>query len=715
VKAFLTTPVDCAHGPMATNLFAESWRSETATDTVLSHDDAGNPTGMQGCNRVPFEPSIKSQPSVESAESPSGLRFSLQVPDDGILNPAGLTQSEVKKAVVKLPPGVTLNPAAGEGLGSCSPADFARETLDAEPGTGCPNSSKIGSVRVDTPLLSEAAEGSLYLARTDDPATSTPGAENPFDSLLALYIVARIPERGIIIRAAGKVEPDPVTGQLVTTFDNLPPLPFSKFTLNFREGARAPLATPRTCGTYSTVAELTPWSATSPADMTTVEAPFQVTSGANGDPCPSSGKPPFHPGLRAGTVSNSAGSYSPFDVRLTRNDGEQEFTNFSIKLPPGILGKLAGIPFCPESAIAAAKAKSASEELATPSCPAASQVGRTLVGSGVGSIQTYVPGKVYLAGPYHGSQLSIMAITATKVGPFDLGTVVIREALKINPETGEVFVDPTGSDPIPHIIDGIVVHARDIRVYVDRPEFVLNPTNCERTSTASTVLGSGLDFSSDADDEPATVTSPFQAADCASLGMKPKLKLRLIGGTRRGSNPKLRAILTARKGDANIEQAQVTLPHSEFLDNEHIKTICTRVQFNAGEVPGEKCPAASIYGYAKATTPLLDNPIQGPVFLRSSSHPLPDLVVALHSDRININLHGRIDSFGGGRIRTTFEEVPDAPVTRFVLTMQGGKKGLLINSTNICKGKQRAIVAFDGQNGRRSVTNPAIKPTCRKR
>jgi hypothetical protein len=332
----------------------------------------------------------------------------------------------------------------------------------------------------------------------------------------------------------------------------------------------------------------------------------------------------------------------------------------------------------------------------------------------VGPSLAYAPGKVYLAGPYNGSALSIAAITAAKVGPFDLGTVVVREALKINPETAEVFIDATGSDPIPHIIKGIPVHVRDIRVYVDKPDFVLNPTSCAKTSTASTVLGSGHDFGSEADDQPVTVTSPFQAADCASLGFSPKLDLSLKGSTKRGGTPAFKAVLTARKGDANIGRAQVTLPHSEFLEQSHIKTICTRVQFNQGAVPGEKCPAASIYGYAKAITLLLDEPIQGPVFLRSSSHNLPDLVAALHSGKIDVNLVGRIDSVKGGRIRNTFESVPDAPVTKFTLTMQGGKKGLLVNSTDLCKGTNKAIADFTGQNGKKHVFNPALVPDCGK-
>ena len=664
------------------------------------------PQGFTDCNRLNFNPTIEAQPTTKAAASPTGLDFSLDVKDEGLTNPKGLAQSDIKKAVVTLPEGMSANPSIAEGLVTCTEADLARETLNAEPGTGCPEASKIGTVEVESPLVEEPVLGSLFIA--------TQG-QNPFHSLLAMYIVIKNPKLGIIVKQAANVERDPKTGQLTTVVDNIPQLPFSHFRLHFREGARSPLASPPACGTYNVKAELTPWAGGAPI---VTNSAFQIISGANSGACPSGGMPPFKPGLEAGTLNNAAGGYSPFNVRLSRNDGEQEFTHFSIKLPPGISGKLAGIPFCSEAGIAQAKARGfeggGALELANPSCPLASEVGRTLVGAGVGPSLTYAPGKVYLAGPYNGSQLSIAAITAAKVGPFDLGTVVVRNALKIDPETAEVFVDATGSDPIPHIIDGVVVHARDIRVYVDKPEFVLNPTNCKRTSTASTVLGSGLDFASEADDQPITVTSPFQAASCASLGFAPKLALSLKGSTKRGGTPAFKAVLTARKGDANIGKAQVTLPHSAFLEQAHIKTICTRVQFKAGVVPGEKCPAASVYGYAKAVTPLLDEPLQGPVYLRSSSHNLPDLVATLNSGKINIALAGRIDSVKGGRIRNTFEAVPDAPVTRFTLEMQGGKKGLLVNSTNLCKSTNRAISHFTGQNGKVYDTNPIVKPDCKK-
>jgi hypothetical protein len=333
----------------------------------------------------------------------------------------------------------------------------------------------------------------------------------------------------------------------------------------------------------------------------------------------------------------------------------------------------------------------------------------------VGQVLTYVPGKIYLAGPYHGSALSIVAITAAKAGPFDLGTVVIREALKIDPETAEVFIDATGSDPIPHIIQGIPVHLRDIRAFVDKPDFALNPTDCTPTSTASTVLGSGLDFASEADDNPLTVTSPFQVADCAALPFKPGLALKLKGGTRRGSYPAFTALLKGQGlGAAGIARTQVTLPHSEFIANAHFKTICTRVQFKAASVPGAACPAGSIYGKAEARTPLLDEPLSGPVFLRSSEHQLPDLVIALHSGKIDVTLVGKVDSVKG-QLRTTFESVPDAPVASFRLQMQGGKKGLFENSTDLCRAKHKALAEFDGQNGKKLELRPALQVKCGNR
>jgi hypothetical protein len=690
---FLRLPVNCVN-PMTTTTAVEPWNTLPGS-VVATAIDPGSP--LEGCAAVPFEPSIEATPTSKKAISPSGLDVRLDMPNSGLFGKNEIGEGQAKKVEVTLPEGVTINPSQAEGLKACSSEQFAQETAGSPAGAGCPEAAKIGSVQVKTPILEEEAKGSVYVAQPFD---------NPFGSLVALYIVAKIPDRGIVVKQAGKVELNPSTGQLVSTFDNLPQVPFETFELHFNEGNRAPLAMPATCGTYQLTAKFSPWSAEDPNNPKPEEIVTKTSSFSVNQGCPS-GPPGFSPGFVAGTSNNSAGKYSPFNLRITRSDDEQEFSRFSVKLPKGVIGKLAGIPFCSDAAIAAARARtgpnSGQEELDSPSCPSASQIGRTLVGAGVGPDLTYVPGKVYLAGPYQGAKLSIAAITPVKAGPFDLGNVVIRQALRVDPNTAEVTSDGTSSDPIPHILQGIVVHARDIRVYVDRENFVLNPTNCERLTAAGTIQSTS--------GQSANVSSPFQAADCASLGLKPKLSIQLLGGTKRTATPRLKAVLTARKGDANIGRAQVTLPKSEFLEQAHIRTVCTRVQFNAGGGNGEQCPKGSVYGKAKATSPLLDETLSGPVYLRSSEHELPDLVAALHSPKVDINLLGRIDSVGGG-IRSTFEGVPDAPVTKFVLEMQGGQKGLIVNSTNICKGKHHATAKLTGQNGRRYEFNPVVKAKC---
>jgi hypothetical protein len=288
--------------------------------------------------------------------------------------------------------------------------------------------------------------------------------------------------------------------------------------------------------------------------------------------------------------------------------------------------------------------------------------------------------------------------------------VVVREGLKIDPVTAEVSVDAAGSDPIPHIIAGIPVHLRDIRVYVDRPGFTLNPTSCKPTATASTVLGSGLDFASEADDNPVTVSTRFQAADCASLNFKPRLSLRLKGKTKRGGNPALRAVYEPRAGNANASRLSVALPHSEFLDNANFRTICTRVQFNAGAGNGAQCPAGSVYGHARVFTPLFSEPLEGPLLLRSSEHPLPDVVLALHG-LVDIDAVGRVDSVRGG-IRNTFDFIPDAPITKVVVDFQGGRKALFENSTDICRGRHLATIEATAHNGRRSSFRTPLRPKC---
>jgi hypothetical protein len=696
---FMTNPTSCTPGQTVTfNLTSYQLPGQTFTKVVPFPQ-------ITGCGLVEFSPEASLAPTTSQGTTGSGLDYGLKFPTKGLQFGHLNYGSELSRAEVTLPEGMSVNPSQAEGIGVCTQADLAKETYDSAPNVGCPESSKVGSVEAITPVIDRTPKGSLYLAKP---------YENPFGSLLALYMVLKVPDRGVLVKLAGKVTLDPATGQITTVFEDIPELPVAEFKLHFREGARAPLVTPTACAIHTAASNLTPHSA--PEKVVGKENSFQITSGPDHGPCPTGGLPPFKPGLVAGAINNAAGSFSPFNVRLTRTDAEQEITHFSIKLPPGEVAKLSGVPFCPEAAIAAAKARTgihgAEEELLAPSCPPASEIGHSLAGSGVGQVLVYVPGKVYLAGPYNGSALSIVAITAAKAGPFDLGTVVIREALEINPETGEVFIDATGSDPIPHILLGVPVRVRDLRAYVDRPEFALNPTDCTRTSVASTLRGAGLDFTSEADNNPLTVSTPFQVADCAALPFEPKLSLALKGGTRRGAHPALSATLRMNGiGEAGIARTQVTLPKSEFIENAHFDTICTRVQFKEGAVPGEKCPPGSVYGKAKAVTPLLDEPLEGNVFLRSSEHELPDLVIALHSGKIDVVLVGTVDSVNE-RLRTTFEAVPDAPVTSFTLQMQGGSKGLFVNSTNLCLAKRRAIVKFTGQNGKRHNAKPVLRVRC---
>jgi hypothetical protein len=699
-RPFLTLPTQCSQ-PLVSSFEALAWEGDADSGSYAF-------PALSGCGKLAFKPSITAVPTSRATTSPSGLDFSLRVKDEGLTSTTGLAQSHIRKAEVTLPEGMSANPSLAEGLEVCSEADLAQETLSAKPGEGCPQASKIGSLEVESPLVSEPISGSLYQA--------APYENLADDSLLAFYIVLRNPKLGIIVKQPAKVVSDPTTGRLTTITDELPQLPFSAFRLHFREGARSPLVTPPACGDHTVTATLYPWSGGPP---TTSTSTFQLISGPDNSPCPKDGLPPFHPRLEAGTVNNAAGAFSPFNVKLTRSDSEQEITHFSIKLPPGVAGKLAGVTTCSEAQIAAATARTGPlgghEELADPSCPAASSVGRSLAGSGVGPALAYASGRVYLAGPYNGHPVSLVAITAGVVGPFDIGTVVVRLAIDVNPETGEVFLDSTGSDPIPHIIKGIPIHLRDIRAYTDRPSFTFNPTSCEPKSTAATVLGSGLDFASAADDNPFVSTSPFQAADCAALPFEPKLTLRLLGGTKRGDFPRLKAFLRMRGfGEAGVARAQVTLPRSEFIANAHFQTICTRVQFKQAGGNGEACPAGSAYGWARAKTPVLADPLEGPVYLRSSEHELPDVVASLRGQQINVHLVGHVDSVKG-RLRNTFETVPDAPVEWASFSFQGGKKGLFENSTNLCVGRHRADVRFTGQNGKRHNYRPAVKVKCAKR
>ncbi len=690
--AYLTLPTFC-DVPLGFTAVATSWQ-EAGTVTATSASSS-----LKACSSLDFKPESIAQLSDPRASSPSGYTFWIDVDTLGVTDPGRRAPSPVRKAVVTLPEGVTINPSVGSGLGVCTQAQYAAETPSSPPGAGCPNESKIGDFHVKSPLFTERVEGAIFLAAPFD---------NSFGSLIAIYLVAKAPERGILVKVAGRLDADPVTGTLTGTFDRLPQLPYSELRIHFREGQRSPLATPAACGTFFTRSALTPWRDASL--VRSVSLPLAITAGAGGGPCPGAGPAPFAPQAKGGTLNSQAGAYTPFYLHLTRTAVEQEIVSYSAEMSPGLLGKIAGIPYCPDAAIAAAAQRSGVAERDDPSCPEASRIGRTVAGYGVGSVLAYAPGGLYLAGPYRGSSFSVVAIDSALVGPFDLGVVIVRSAIRVDPRTAQVSIDATGTDPIPHIVQGIPIHLRDVRAYIDRPNVTLNPTSCEPFTIASALNGAGKRFADRSDDTLATATAPFQAFNCGTLGFKPRISLRLRGGVKRGRHPSLRVAVRPRKGDANIAAAQVTLPRTLFLDQDNIAGICTKVQFAA-----DRCPPTSVYGRARAFTPLLEKPLEGPVYLRSSSNPLPDLVFALEGQGIQIDLAGRIDSAEGG-LRGTFDVIPDAPVTKFVLNMRGGaKRGLLVVATGRFCGKPRlARSRMRGHNDRGWVSRPEVRAKCSK-
>jgi hypothetical protein len=662
LRPFMINPSSCDAASTFTASIASWLNPGVFSNTTIDKDEEGNEIRFEGCSNVPFHPVMHANPSSREASAPSGLDINIEVPQNN--SPYGVSTSSLKGVKLTFPEGMSLSASAASGLGACSEAQIGLGTND--PPT-CPDSSKIGDTTLKTPLLAGEFEGKLYLAEQD---------HNPFGSRFAMYLVIQGP--GFYVKLPGEVVIDPVTGQISTSFDDNPQFPFSELHMIVKSGARAPLVLPSTCGTYTTTATLTPWSGTGPV---TTDSNFTLDKG-----CERSSQ--FSPTIKAGPTDPTAGRYSPFVFRVDRPEGQQNLGSIQATLPEGMLAKLAGVALCGNA------------QAASGSCPDSSKVGTTTVAAGEGANPLYVPepGKaptaVYLAGPYKGAPYSLVVKVPAQAGPFDLGTVAVRNALRVDPTTTKVTVD---SDSLPQRLEGIGVTYRTVHVQVDRKDFTLNPTSCEPKKVESTITST--------QGKTASPSARLQVTNCAALGFSPELSLKTTGGTKRGSYPKLKAVLKAKPGQANIGKVAVTLPHSEFLAQQHIKTICTRVQFAA-----DACPKGSVYGKATATSPLLDQPLSGPVYLRSSSHPLPDLVVALHGP-LDVDLVGRIDSVNGG-IRTTFETVPDAPVTRFVLEMQGGKKGLLVNSRNLCSGDNRAKALVDGQNGKSADQSPVVGNSC---
>lgn len=706
-EPFLDMPMDCGvnNGPFTFS--ADSWNFPNQFNSPIS--GPSQPLNVTGCNdqRVRFKPHINLQPTTRDAGSPTGLDVHLEVEqrhqsveeasklyaENG--SEHGIDTPPMKKVVVTFPQDMNISTSAAQGLGVCTAAELG---LGTDSPVTCPDNSQYGQLTLHTPILppDEPMRGYIYIAKKD---------ENPYHNFLSMYFVIEEPNRDLRIKIPGKIDLDPVTGQIKVTFDDLPQFPLSDMQLTFKGGVRSALVNPRTCGTKTISATFYSWA--EPETPHTVSSSYDITHKADGTPCVNNlAERPFDVQMSAGTVNPNAASYSPFLFRMTRTDDDQELSQIGTDMPPGLTARIAGTTICSDAAIEAAAnpLRTGIEEREHPSCPASSRIGTTDVGSGVGVPLTFFPGSLYLAGPYKGAPLSFVVITPALPGPYDLGVIVVRTAVWVDPESTAIHVL---SDPFPQIYQGIPVRIRDIRLKIDKPETIKNPTNCDPMEIHAHLTGAGGDVNTTADDTASDLSGPFQVANCSRLGFKPKLHFRLKGGTGRGDHPSLTATLREREGDANLRKVQVTLPHSEFLDQGHINTICTRAQFRVNQ-----CPIGSVYGYARVWTPLLDQPVEGPVVLRSSNHELPDMVLDMHGV-IDVDVVGRIDSVNG-RIRSTFATVPDQPVSKFQLTLKGGGKGLLVNSTNICTLNAPATVRFEGQNGKVERQKPHLRNGCRR-
>ncbi len=700
VKPFLTNPTSCL-GPQTTVLRADSWQNSGNFEEL----DSTTPVGADGCENVPFDPSIQADPGITATDSPSGLSVNVHVPQ--VNNPTGVEESHLRDAVVTLPDGMTLNPGAADGLGTCSEAQIG---LDNSDDPTCPNSSKIGSVTINSPLQPDPLTGGIFFADPND---------NPFDSLTAIYMVAQ--GGGVTIKLAGDIQRDPNTGRLTTVIQGAPQLPFTDFGLEFFGGPRSVLATPTTCGTKTVSADLSPWSGNPP---TTVTSSFDISAGPNGLPCVSSdAQRPFTPDMSAGLTNPVGGSSSPFTFRVTRPDGNKWIKGLSVDLPVGVLAKLAGIPECSDGALASIDTSvgSGQEEVDNPSCPSGSQVGTATIGAGPGTNPEYVQtGKVYLAGPYKGAPFSLAIVVPAIAGPLDLGTVVVRNQLQIDSDDAQVHVV---SDQIPDTLAGIPLRLRDIRLNIDRPGFMQGPTNCNPLQVTAQVAGS--------EGGTANLAKPFQMAGCAALPFAPTFSASILngrGGTTRSAHPALRIDVGGTPGGANILGADVLLPPAFQVDQANLGNLCSEA-----ELASNRCAGRNTIGSVTATTPLLDQPLSGPVYAVSGSGGLPRLAMILNGPASQpLQLIVRADTVTrGNQIASVISAAPDAQITGFSLTIDGGSTGYLVNNTNLCtktkkgkkkkgkKGKKKLVrttqvtsATFTGHNGATAQRSTAIAMDC---
>jgi hypothetical protein len=692
--AFLTLPTSCTPPGVGlqTDIHVESWQQPSQSDSAsfVSHDPPGYtllnplppeqwgpPQGPTGCDQVPFDPSFSAQPDSSLPDSPSGLRVDLGFPQDGLSNPEGLATAHLRDTTVTLPEGMTINPSGANGLAACTDAQVDFNSITP---VQCPEASKIATVTATTPLLEETLTGAVYVGSqlSDNPESG---------DMFRIILVLENAERGVFVKLLGNVRADAQTGRLVTSFAGNPQLPVSTISLRFKDGPRAPLAMPPDCGTKTVDATLSSWAGHL----------VQRTDSFNVMCTPDMGL--FAPSFQAGTMNPVGGAFSPFAVRINRPDRQQYMSGLTIEMPPGLIGKLKDIPLCPDAQANAG------------ACGIESRIGTATVGAGPGTNPFFIDGSVSLTGPYKGAPFGLSTAVRVIAGPFDLGMVVVRQAIHVDPVDAHITVV---SDPLPTIVKGVPVRLRSINVDINRPGFTINPTSCGPKQIKATMVSTSGAIHQ--------ATQHFQVGDCQALRLRPRLRMRLTGRKqlRDRGHPGVRAVLTQGPGQANLKKVAVKLPLSLALDPNRAQSddLC---EFEAGQ--RVDCPPSSIIGRARAFTPVLNRPLTGPVYFVKNvrRHPrtgnlirtLPTLLIPLKGE-VDIHLRAQSDT-QRGKLVNTFSSVPDAPVSRFELVLRGGRRGILIVNGNPCRRNRIADVQMDGQNGKRADRGVKIRMPCGKK
>jgi hypothetical protein len=702
-SAMFTNPSECDGQPLVTTVHIDSWEHPATFNPDgtpnLSDSNWVSATStappVTGCDQLTsFRPIIGVQPDTSTADSPSGLHVEIKVPQSE--TPGTLATPPLDDATLTLPAGFTVNPSSAAGLAACTPAEI--DLSGADP-PACPQASQIATVQLTTPLIAGTLQGEVYLASEFD---------NPFHSLLAGYIVVDDPATGVVIKIPGNLTPNPITGQITAVFDNNPQFPFSDLQLDFKGGPTGVLATPEQCGSYTTTSLFSPWSFPDSGPAATPSSSFSIDSG-----CLSG----FSPSFIATSQNARAGSFSPFVLSISRSDTDQNFSGLSVKLPPGMLAKLAGVGECSEAQLASISSQpgTGQSEFANPSCPANSQVGTVTTGAGTGPDPFFLGGKAYLTGPYKGAPYGLAVVVPAVAGPLDLGTVVVRQALYVDPTTAQVT---DVSDPFPTILDGIPLRIRRVDVDLNRPDFTINPTSCDPMSVsadATSLQGATT-----------LLSSPFQVGGCASLPFSPKLKMLLTGKgkTKSGDHPTLVSTLTQPFGQANLHDVRVALPLSLALDPKNSQHVCNYDVAQAVHGGAVGCPASTIVGTATAITPLLSEPLTGKVYLVQGIRfnqqgqrirTLPSLLIPLRG-QIALDLRAQTSVNGAQQLVTTFSTIPDAAVSKFTLTITGGHKGILVvtgRGRTICGKPQVTNATLNAQSGKSETENVTMsKSAC---